>query len=385
MSEPTERPQAAMASDDRVVKLVFPPDVSSQPALSTLQRLLVERLNPLGVSVATHGQVVDSRRVTVIGVEAGDAAVAEVAATRGVDSLVLINAVLADESVDLIAELDRVAVLTIVDRRLRDRLALAVEGHLASTHDASGIVVGDVDAATAAAAVHDFVGAVNNAAVLVEEVTVLTTDGWRLGADMHRPIITSSPQPAVVLMHSGRSDRTVFDRLANLLARAGLVALAIDWRGRGTSTNLGRFVDFTAEQQADVRLDVSAAFDFLAERPEVDPSRLGVLGVAHGAGFAANGAIGDPRTKALAMMTAIHRPDDPQRKVLASGTLSGLFVISSRSSTSALSLREMYDVTSGQHTRLIVYPEGVLGYQMFDLHPELEPAIASWFSEVLGR
>jgi len=370
---------------DRVAMLMMPPDApKSFPGLATLQHLLVDRLGALGVPFIQQGQIVGTPRVTVIGVDAGDVAVAVAAATSGVDSLVLINATLADESVDLIAELDQVSVLTVVDPLQRDRLANAVEGYLASTHDASSIVVDGVDADMAATVVAHFVAAVDRAAIVVEEVTVMTADGWQLGADLHRPVATSIPRPAVVLMHSGRSDRTVFDRLANLIARAGLVALAIDWRGRGTSTNLGRFVDFTAEQQADVRLDVTAAYDFLAERTDVDSSRLGVLGVAHGAGFAANGAIGDPRTRALVMMTAIHRPDDQQREVLASGQVSGLFIASSRSSKSALSLRELYELTTGPRTRLLQYPEGVLGYQMFDLHPELEPAIVSWFKEVLA-
>ena len=49
--------------------------------------------------------------------------------------------------------------------------------------------------------------------------------------------------PGVVLLHTGRSDRTAYARLERLLTDAGLAVLNIDWRGRGESTNLGTYFD----------------------------------------------------------------------------------------------------------------------------------------------
>lgn len=327
------------------------------------------------------------RPITVVGAVDGTAAVEVAASSPRVDSLVLLQARLDDDAIDLVAELDDVALLTVIDPHHRDRLAAAVEGHLASRHDRSSIMVGPFDAPEASRAIARWVERIDETATVVEELTILTSDGWMLGADLHRPspgAENTARSPAVVLMHSGRSDRTVFDRLARLMARSGVVALALDWRGRGTSTNLGRFVDFTAEQQAEVRRDVIAAYDYLSGRDEVDAHRLGVLGVAHGADFGAKGALSDHRTRAMALMTAIHQPDEHQRATLASGKVSGLYVTSASRAASTRSLRDLYELTTGPHTRILEFPEGVLGYQLFALHRDLEPTIASWFAEVLA-
>ena len=182
--------------------------------------------------------------------------------------------------------------------------------------------------------------------VHVEEVTLHTPDGWVLGADLHVPAgaVGAAPVPAVVLMHTGRSDRAVFDRLAKLMARRGVAALALDWRGRGTSTNLGRFIDFTREQQQTIRRDVTAAYDHLGSLPEIDGGRLGVLGIAHGAGYGAEGALGDPRTRAVALMTAYHLLDDRQRTALESGDVAVLCVACTPNTASAGAMREVYRV-----------------------------------------
>jgi dienelactone hydrolase len=215
-------------------------------------------------------------------------------------------------------------------------------------------------------------------------VTIVTPDGWRLGADLFLPA-SDEPAPAVVLMHTGRSDREVFDRLAPLLAVRGVAALALDWRGRGASTNLGRFVDFTSEQQAGVPGDVTASYDSLCARPEIDGTRLATLGIAHGAGYGVTGALTDTRTKAVAMMTAYHLLEPEQAGVLQSGAVAVLCVACTPNKLSTGALREIYRCSANRNSRLMEFPEGVLGYQLFELHPDLEPSIADWFAEVLLR
>jgi len=100
----------------------------------------------------------------------------------------------------------------------------------------------------------------------------------------------SGPAPAVVLLHGcdGPYDTkgllSVRTReYAALLNRAGLHALVLDSltpRGEKqicTQRNRVRLIT-----QAHRRLDALAALDWLAEKPEVDASRLGLLGWSHG-------------------------------------------------------------------------------------------------------
>ena len=340
----------------------------------------------VGVGAVDAAGVAAGSPVAMVGCGAGTETVRTTAGSATIDSLVLVRCELSVDAIDLIAESDGLAVLTVVDPTDRDRLSGAIQGHLASSHDDSDVVVGPFDPAAAAEAVATWLERQVVRGAHVEEITLHTPDGWVLGADLYVPAgaVGAAPVPAVVLMHTGRSDRAVFDRLAKLMARRGVAALALDWRGRGTSTNLGRFIDFTREQQQTIRRDVTAAYDHLGSLPEIDGGRLGVLGIAHGAGYGAEGALGDPRTRAVALMTAYHLLDDRQRTALESGDVAVLCVACTPNTASAGAMREVYRVSANRSSRLIEYPEGVLGYQLFDLHPDLEPAIADWFAEVLG-
>jgi dienelactone hydrolase len=324
--------------------------------------------------------------VAVVAVDDATPALHAAAASTRMASVVAVDAHVPADSLELIGELTSTALLTIVDPARRDRIVSAIDGHLASLHPDSDVLVEPGDDAARAEVIAHWLDRRVAATTSVQESTLLTPDGWTLGADLHCPA-GPAPRigwPAVLLMHSGRSDRTVFDRLARLLARRGVVALALDWRGRGTSTNLGHFVDFTKEQQASVRVDVTTAYDHLASLGVVDASRLGVLGVAHGAGYAADGALTDERTRAIAMMTAYHVPDREQRAALASGRIAALFVTCEPHAATTRAMRDLFDITAARGSRFVTYPEGVLGYQLFDLHPDLEPSIAGWFAEVLA-
>ncbi len=77
---------------------------------------------------------------------------------------------------------------------------------------------------------------------------------------------------------------------ARMLAEKGYVALAFDFRGWGTSaaeapTSL-QFVENPGEKTK----DILAAAKFLAQRPEVDSSRLATLGICASAGYAIDAA-----------------------------------------------------------------------------------------------
>jgi uncharacterized protein len=83
------------------------------------------------------------------------------------------------------------------------------------------------------------------------------------------------PHPAVVFAHgAGPHDRYgTFRLLGSHLARRGVAALVYDKRGVGESTG-----SFTAATFEDLTADTLAAFDVLADHPDVDPARVGVAG-----------------------------------------------------------------------------------------------------------
>jgi fermentation-respiration switch protein FrsA (DUF1100 family) len=106
----------------------------------------------------------------------------------------------------------------------------------------------------------------------------------------------AGPRPAVALSgpFTGVKEQVV-GIYARLLAERGVVTLAIDHRGFGESGGRRRHED-SQGKLADLR----AAIGTLAGRPEVDPDRIGMVGVCLGGGYAVRAAATDPRIKAVA-------------------------------------------------------------------------------------
>jgi dienelactone hydrolase len=130
-----------------------------------------------------------------------------------------------------------------------------------------------------------------------ESVTFTTSDGVMIAAWY----VPSGNGAAVVLRHGAGSTRSdVLDEAA-VLARHGYGVLLTDARGHGDSG--GRAMDFG--WYGDV--DITAATDHLAARPDVDPHRIGVVGMSMGGEEAIGAAGADPRLRAVVVEGATAR------------------------------------------------------------------------------
>ncbi|MER6825602.1 alpha/beta fold hydrolase [Streptosporangium sp. NPDC000563] len=126
------------------------------------------------------------------------------------------------------------------------------------------------------------------------EIVHFRSDGLRLRGVLVTPRERAGAVPALVASHgwSGAVNFRVLP-LAGRLAQRGYAVLAIDHRGFGDSEGVRLRCD-PAEQ---VR-DVSAAATYLAGRPEIDGSALGVMGASFGGAIAVAAAAADERLKA---------------------------------------------------------------------------------------
>jgi dienelactone hydrolase len=133
----------------------------------------------------------------------------------------------------------------------------------------------------------------------------LFSQGQMVSAFLHRPS-TPHPQspisnppslPAVLMLHGLMAAKTqpphrLFVKLADELARRGILSLRIDFRGRGDSE--GDSIDVTPS--ADYN-DAHVALDYLTAHPQVDPTRLGLVGISWGGTIAALLAGRNPHVK----------------------------------------------------------------------------------------
>jgi len=122
-----------------------------------------------------------------------------------------------------------------------------------------------------------------------QTVTFPAADGTKLGGWY----IPSKNRAAVIVIHGGGGDRTGSLRHARLLSSLGYGVLLYDSRGRGTSEGDPNAQGWTWQD------DVSGAIAFMRGRREVDPNRIGALGLSTGADVLIEAAVKHPGLNAV--------------------------------------------------------------------------------------
>lgn len=124
--------------------------------------------------------------------------------------------------------------------------------------------------------------------------------GVTLVGDLYVPKNKKTPLPAIAVSGPfGAVKEQASGRYAQKLAENGFLTLAFDPSFTGESGGKSRAVaspDINTE-------DFSAAVDYLSARKDVDPSKIGILGICGFGGFALNAAANDPRIKATVTST----------------------------------------------------------------------------------
>jgi alpha-beta hydrolase superfamily lysophospholipase len=121
------------------------------------------------------------------------------------------------------------------------------------------------------------------------DIALTTDDSVRLVA-WYSP---SQNKAAVILLHGYKADRSTMLPIAAMLIRHGYGVIMPDFRGHGESE--GERITFSHDE---VR-DVEAAYQYLLNRSEVDPQRIGLLGNSMGSATALLYAAENPAIKAV--------------------------------------------------------------------------------------
>jgi len=147
-------------------------------------------------------------------------------------------------------------------------------------------------------------GTVDTPAPAEPQVVTIESDGWRLEG-VWRPSDTGNPGRAALLLHRAAGSRAEYDDLADALAARGVSTLALDLRGHGASTNLGRFQPPYAEHlhiNEGASRDVAAGLDWMGSRPGLDAGRLAVVGASYSGEVAARAGREEGRHAAAYVM-----------------------------------------------------------------------------------
>lgn len=124
--------------------------------------------------------------------------------------------------------------------------------------------------------------------------------GITLAADLYEPLSYEGLLPAIAVCGPfGAVKEQVSGRYAQTLAERGFLTIAFDPSFTGESGGRPRYVaspDINTE-------DYQAAVDFLSVQSNVDPERIGIVGICGWGGFALNVAALDTRIKATVTST----------------------------------------------------------------------------------
>ena len=131
-------------------------------------------------------------------------------------------------------------------------------------------------------------------------------EGQQLIGVLHVPN-GASKVPGVVMCHGFTGNRSeshfLFTKAARAFAEAGIAVLRFDFRGSGDSD--GSFEDMTVSSEIS---DAVRAIEVLAQRPEVDANRIGIVGLSLGGCVAACATARSERVRATVLWAPVHDP-----------------------------------------------------------------------------
>ena len=157
------------------------------------------------------------------------------------------------------------------------------------------------------------IGYPNKKGVLIERVTYQARNmGTNIVANLFKPpgFDESKKYPAIVVTHpfGGVKEQTA-GLYAQHLAEEGFISVAYDASYQGESGGTPRLMEVPA-QRLD---DISCAIDYLVQQPQVDPDRIGSLGICAGGGYAMCNATTELRVKAVATVSMFNLGDARRR------------------------------------------------------------------------
>jgi len=210
-------------------------------------------------------------------------------------------------------------------------------------------------------------------------LTVTTPDGLSMAGDFYLPALSGVPAgskvPGVLLLHMVGGSKADWAVWARELQLRGFAALAVDLRGQGQTGG--------PEDWAKAPADVSAAWQALISRPEVDPQHSAIVGASIGANLA---LIVGANTPGVATVIALS-PGLDYKGVQPVGYLGNF---GQRPVLLVASQDDAYAYTSVQQMAPLV-PKGDTNYfakaghgmAMFSA-PTLSPLLLTWLEDHLG-
>ena len=214
-------------------------------------------------------------------------------------------------------------------------------------------------------------------------VDLTATDGMKLKATFF-PV--AKPGPGVLLLHQCNGQRKGWDGLATQLSAAGISVLTLDYRGYGDSGGPrvrdlpeGEFTKIVLEKFPG---DVDVAYSYLVSQPSVSAHMIGAGGASCGVNQALHLAIRHPEVKSLVLLSG--NADREARAFLAASEKMPVLLSAADDDGAAVELMKwLYSLSANPGSKLLEYPNGGHGVDIFPAHKELPSSIVDWYVQTL--
>ena len=195
------------------------------------------------------------------------------------------------------------------------------------------------------------------------------------------------PGPGVLLLHQCNRQRKVWDGLAQQLAAAGINVLTLDYRGFGESGGVA--ADKATPQQAQEAQakwpgDIDLAMQYLQSQPDVKRDIIGVGGASCGVNNSVQAARRHPEVKTLVLLSG--NTDLDGRNFLRNDKNVPVFFAyadDDEFKPSITAIQWLYTITADPSKKLVRYPNGGHGADIFPAHPDLPDQIVVWYKTTL--
>lgn len=202
---------------------------------------------------------------------------------------------------------------------------------------------------------------------------------------------SASPNsPAVLLLHQWQSDRKSFDEFATRMQRKGFAVLAIDGRGFGESTKTADGKTVPAARDAEtvkaMKADVDGAFQFLGKQPNVDPTKIGIVGASYGSSLALIYAAENKAVKTVALLSPGlnyfgNLPTEPAAKSYGKRPL--LMVAAQDDKESAEAVKKLMTTGDAEKYEMQIYGAGGHGTDIFKAKLGLDDFLEKFLTRTL--
>lgn len=215
-------------------------------------------------------------------------------------------------------------------------------------------------------------------------VDLTAADGTKLKATYFS---ATTPGPGVLLLHQCNRQRKVWDGLAQHLAASGINVLTLDYRGFGESGGIP--VDKATPQQAQEAQakwpgDIDLALQYLELQPGVKRDTIGVGGASCGVNNSVQTARRHSEVKSLVLLSG--NTDLNGRNFLRNDKTVPVFFAyadDDEFKPTITAVLWLYSITADPNKKLVRYPNGGHGADIFPVHPDLPNHIVDWYLTTL--